>query len=342
MRKKLKISVASAAAMALLLAGCSNAMDTPDEQGSPESPDINALFIPYNTGNPYFDRLGFGMEEEAEILGGSYSTDGPAVAGPTAQLPFIADGLARGVNVIGIYANDPAAMTPQLSAARADGVAILALGADIEAAARDAAILATDNDLVGPALVDVMAEEINFAGQIAILSGTPESPDHTYWIAGIEEYLKDPKFSDIEVVEIAYGNDVPEQALGEANALLTKYPDLAGIIGVTTVAVSQAAQAVSTANLSGDVAVTGLGLPNQMTPYLEDGTVNEFLLWDPADMGRIASCLGDAIISGTIVAEPGAEFDCGEFGSRVILDDGSVIAGDLISFTAANVAEFDF
>jgi rhamnose transport system substrate-binding protein len=332
------------AATVLTLAGCSAATDTSEVASAEASGSevINVLFIPYNTGNPYFDRLGFGMEEEAGILGGSYSTDGPALAGPTAQLPFISDGLARGVNVIGIYANDPAAMTPQLSAARAEGVAVLALGADIETDGRDAAILATDNDIVGPALVDVLAGEINFEGKIAILSGTPESPDHTYWIAGIEEYLKDPKFANIEVVEIAYGNDVPEQAFGEANALLTKYPDLVGIIGVTTVAVSQAAQAVSTAGLGGKVAVTGLGLPNQMAPYLEDGTVNEFLLWDPADMGRIASCLGNAIITGAIEIQPGAEFDCGEFGKRVILEDGSVIAGGLISFTAANVGDFDF
>ena len=339
MIKRMQFSLAAVAVAVVALAGCSTAPETPESGGSD---GLNALFIPYNTGNPYFDRLGSGMEAAAVELGGTYSTDGPATAGPTAQLPFINDGLARGVNVIGIYANDPSAMTPQLSAARDNGVAVLALGADIDPAARDAVILATDNDLVGPALVDILAPEIDFTGKVAILSGTPESPDHTYWIAGIKAYLDDPKFAGIELVEVAYGNDVPEQALGEANALLSKYPDLAGIIGVTTVAVAQAAQAVSTAGLSGTVAVTGLGLPNQMAPYLEDGTVQEFTLWDPADMGSIASCLGHAIITGEVVAEPGAEFECGSLGKRSIRDDGSVVAGDLISFTSANVADFDF
>jgi rhamnose transport system substrate-binding protein len=302
---------------------------------------MSMLFIPYNTGNPYFDRLGVGMNEAADAAGAAYSSAGPAVANPTAQVPYVKDGLAKGVNVIGIYANDPSAMTPLLSEARSNGVSIFAMGADIDKAARDAAVLATDNDAVGPRLVDIMFEDIGGAGKVAILSGTPESPDHNYWIEGMKKYLaSDPKFKDIEIVKIAYGNDVPEQAFREAQGLLTQFPDLKGIIGPTTVAVSQAAQAVEASGKSGQVAVTGLGLPSQMKPYVDSGTVKAFALWDPADMGRVAGCLGEALQSGTIKAEPGAKFTCLDLGERTIRDDGAVIAGDLVTFDKSNIDDF--
>jgi len=336
-------SAAASAPAAATSAAAVPASSAPAVSSAPASAAaLNMLFIPYNTGNPYFDRLGSGMKEEAASRGAEYSTDGPATAGPTAQIPFIEDGLAKGVNVIGIYANDPKAMASQLSDARSNGAAVLSLGADIDPSSRDAAILATDNDQVGPLLVDLIAEQMGNKGQLAILSGTPESPDHNYWIDGIKKYLKDPKFAGIELVEVAYGNDVPEQALSQANGLLTKYPDLKGIIGVTTVAVSQAAQAVSTAGKSGQVYVTGLGLPKQMSPYVTDGTVKDFALWDPADMGRVAACLGADIVDKSVTAAPGATFTCGTLGERTIRPDGSVIAGDLIVFNKDNVAQYDF
>ena len=38
----------------------------------------------------------------------------------------------------------------------------------------------------------------------------------------------------------------------------------------------------------GKVALTGLGTPNQMREYVKDGTVKEFALWNPADLGYLA------------------------------------------------------
>ena len=35
--------------------------------------------------------------------------------------------------------------------------------------------------------------------------------------------------------------------------------------------------------------LTGLGTPDEMKKYVADGTVKEFELWDPADLGYLAA-----------------------------------------------------
>ena len=52
----------------------------------------------------------------------------------------------------------------------------------------------------------------------------------------------------------------------------------------------------------GQVALTGLGTPNQMRPYVEDGTVDAFALWNPGDLGYLATYA--AARAGSTVTSP--------------------------------------
>ncbi len=45
------------------------------------------------------------------------------------------------------------------------------------------------------------------------------------------------------------------------------------MISPTTVGIAAAAQVVETSGVADKVAVTGLGTPNQMRPFIKDGTV---------------------------------------------------------------------
>ena len=55
-----------------------------------------------------------------------------------------------------------------------------------------------------------------------------------------------------------------------------------------------AARYISSSSYKGKVAVTGLGLPNQMREYVKDDTVKKFALWNPADLGYLAAYAGAA------------------------------------------------
>ena len=107
--------------------------------------------------------------------------------------------------------------------------------------------------------------------------------------------LEKPEYANMRLVRIAYGDDEPQKSYRETEGLLAAFPNLRGIISPTTVGLAAAAQALETNDAADRVALTGLGLPNQMRSYVKNGTVTAFQLWDPSEMGYAAVYLVDAI-----------------------------------------------
>ena len=80
--------------------------------------------------------------------------------------------------------------------------------------------------------------------------------------------------------------------------LLQTYPNLKGIISPTTVGIAAAARYLSSSSYKGKVMLTGLGTPDQMRKYVKDGTVKEFALWNPDDLGYLAAYAAHALVNG--------------------------------------------
>ena len=99
---------------------------------------------------------------------------------------------------------------------------------------------------------------------------------------------------------------------------------------------------VSSSNYKGKVAITGLGTPNQMREYIKDGTVTEFALWNPADIGYLAAYAGVALVSGQITGKEGEKFEAGKLGEYTIGKDGEIVLGPPTVFDANNIDDFDF
>ena len=99
--------------------------------------------------------------------------------------------------------------------------------------------------------------------------------------------LKKPKYRNMKLVKIAYGNDNDTKSAKETQALLQAYPNLKGIISPTTVGISAAARCSSRREVQA-VALTGLGLPNQMRKYVKKGCAKKFGLWNERDFGYLA------------------------------------------------------
>jgi rhamnose transport system substrate-binding protein len=85
-----------------------------------------------------------------------------------------------------------------------------------------------------------------------------------------------------------------------------------------------------------------LGTPNQMREFVKDGTVKEFALWSPADLGYLAAYAAAQLASGNIEGKEGETFSAGKLGSRTIGKDGVVILGPPTVFTAENIDQFNF
>lgn len=315
------------------------------ESGAAAGDDaIDIVYIPKNTGNPYFDSIIGGFEKAAGELGFNFETVAPATAEATSQLPFIKTQIQRGVDVIAISPNSPDALNQVFKQAMDEGIKVVIVNSDIPGSEdyRDVAILPMDFEITGSSQIELMGSLIDYEGKIAILSATTDAPDQNYWIEGMKETLKESKYSNMELVDIVYGDDDPQKSLTEAEALLTKYPDLRGIISPTTVGVAAAAQAVENAGRAPELQVTGLGTPNQMRRFIKNDTVEAFALWSPFDEGYLAAYLSVALVNGDVEAKEGETFKVPGLGEREIGPDRVVITGPPTVFTAENIDDYDF
>lgn len=323
-----------------------------EEEMAEEGEALEIVYIPKNTGNPYFDSIIRGFEQACLEIGCNFTTTAPATAEATSQIPFVEEQIQRGVDVLAISPNSPDALNDVFDQAREQGIVVLIVNSDIPGSEdhRDAAVLPMDFDITGASQVELMGSLIDYSGKIAILSATADAPDQNYWIEGMEAALEEDKYADMELVTIVYGDDDPQKSLTECEALLANYPDLRGIISPTTVGVAASGQCVESAgvypggaNAVGEgLQVTGLGTPNQMRRFIEEGIVEAFALWSPYDEGYLSGYLGVAMATGEVEAAPGNTFEVPNLGQREFRDLNVVITGPPTVFTADNIGEFDF
>lgn len=329
---------AIALSVALVATGCtSTGGETPtDGEGN-----LSVTFLPKNLGNPYFDTSNAGGAEAVGEFGGTFAEVGPTDASPTSQVSFIQTAAQQGVGALVVSANDPEALCDALDEARSVGVKVVTFDSDTNPECRDLFINQATAEGIARVQVDLIAEQIGGAGQIAVLSASANATNQNAWIELMKVELA-ANHPDIELVDVVYGDDDDQTSFDRTAALLQTYPELKGIVSPTTVGISAAARYLSTSEYKGQVSLTGLGTPNQMREYVTDGTVAAFALWNPGDLGYLAAFAAKALIDGSITGAEGDTFDAGKLGSYTVGEGGSVLLGDPFVFNADNIADFDF
>jgi rhamnose transport system substrate-binding protein len=303
---------------------------------------LKTVSIPKQLGNPYEEFEHSGVKEALEELGGSNRISGPTDAGASTQIPIINAAVQQKPDAIIIAGNDPDAVAPALKQAAQRDVKIVGMDSDVAPDARSVFINQVTTQLVGQNQVESIAKQIDHKGEIAILSATANATNQNAWIKVMKEELKKPEYKDIKLVKVAYGDDDDQKSFQETQGLIQAYPNLKGIISPTTVGVAAAARYLSTSPQKGKVKLTGLGFPNQMRKFVKDGTVDEFQLWVPKDVGYLAGQAAAALVAGRITGKEGEKFTAGRLGEYTIGANGEIVLGPLTTFNADNIDEFDF
>jgi rhamnose transport system substrate-binding protein len=342
-QKKTRVAALAALAVsvALVATGCAAGDSGSGGEGEGDGGNLSITFLPKNLGNPYFDTSNAGGEEAIEEFGGTFAEVGPAEATPDGQVSYINTLTQQGVGAIAVSANDPKAICDALNEARDAGVKVVTFDSDTNADCRDLFVNQADSEGIAKVQVDLIAEQIGDAGEIAVLSASANATNQNAWIELMKEELA-ASHPDIELVEVVYGDDDDQTSFDKTAALLQTHPNLKGIVSPTTVGIAAAARYLQTSEYKGTVALTGLGTPNQMREYVEDGTVTAFALWNPADLGYLSAFAAKALIEGDITGAEGDTFDAGKLGEYTVGADGVVLLGDPYVFDAENIGDFDF
>jgi rhamnose transport system substrate-binding protein len=349
------VTVALAATLISAVAACSSAAPTSAPASSPPSSAATATthglvvyYIPKDTQNPYEVIADSGGTTALTELGGKVVVSSGTADTAAAQIPSIQAAIQAHASAIVIAGNDASALCPSLNQAAQAGIKIVAFDSDVNCASspNHMFINQANTQQIGTSEVDLLAKEIGSKGQIAILSAAASATNQNAWIVYMKQELK--KYPNMKLVSTVYGNDDPATSLTVLQGLLSAYPNLAGIISPTTVGISTAAQYLDThKSLLKHLTLTGLGLPSQMKTYVHDGTVKEFELWNPNNLGYLAGYAAADLAAGTASLTPGSTFKAGKLGTYTVLPPSgatgpSVVLGPPTVFTIANVDQFKF
>lgn len=314
------------------------AKNAPDLKGKP----IKLVDVPKVLGIGYFTATSKGVADAAKSLGNvDAKTDASTKANIDDQITTIDNYVTSGVNGILFAANDPEAIAPVLRKALSKGIHVVGYDSDSVPDAREWFVNQASFNGVAKSLIDNIASQIGEDGGFAIVTSTFTTPVQARWISEMTAYTAKchPKMKWLETVEAQEDNIL---SFNQANTLMNKHGDkLKGIIGMTTVATPAAAEAVKQANKCSKIAVTGLALPNAMKPYVNGDCVNGVVLWNPSDLGYAATQVLRAVVDGTL--KPGdTSVKAGKLGDLKIVDGSVVLLGDPVTFTKANINNFDF
>ena len=186
-------------------------------------------------------------------------------------------------------------------------------------------------------------EMVDGNGGIAVLSATAQATNQNLWIEWMKKELEEnpEKYANTPLIKVAYGDDDPTKSTSETQALLTD-SSIKVIIAPTTVGMLAAGKVLQ--DKQSDVKLTGLGLPSEMAPFIEDGTCPWMYLWNPVDIGYLSGYTMDALVKGTITGDVGGSFNAGDLGEKKITEaaDGGteVMLGDPFKFDTENIAEW--
>jgi rhamnose transport system substrate-binding protein len=297
-----------------------------------------------NTGNPYGEKQMAGFKagiEEQKFEAILRAPDQPTAE---AQIAIIDQLIAQKVASICIVGNDKDALQPVLTKAMKAGIKVFSLDSGVNKDSRSTHVNQADSEKIGRTLIQGAYDMIGGKGEIAILSATSQATNQNLWIDYMKKELTDPKYKDVKLVKVAYGDDLRDKSVSEAEGLLRSYPKLKCIIAPTTVGIAAAGKVLTDKNLKGKVFLTGLGLPSEMATYIESGVCPYMYLWNPIDVGYLGSYTATALVSKKITGAVGDKFSAGRLGDYTITaapDGGTeVLLGPPFKFDAKNIADW--
>jgi len=314
--------------------------------------DVKMMLLPKFLGILPFDQANTGAQEAAAELQNPTPFD---FVGPTAensvagQIEFVTNAPAGGYDVVMLSNNSGEQIAPAAVAAQEAGTQVVTWDSFIPSGEGESLFVAqVEFDETGQVMAEmarsIMGED---GGQFAVLSASPDAANQNTWIAAMEKELEKEEYANIELLETVYGDDQSEKSYEQAQALLSKYPDMELIMAPTSVGIVSAAKAVQDEGLCDEVKVSGLGAPAELLEYTQNGCTPEYAWWSFVDLGYLTYYVSYMLATGAIEGVEGETLVAGRLGEYEITKDPTrpdvdalrVLMGPFTVYTIENVEE---
>ena len=302
--------------------------------------DITIVVMPKLVGIPYFNASEKGAVQAGKDLGITVNYTGPTTADAADQVRMLEDLITKGVDAICVAPNNAQALTPVLMKAKRAGILVLDWDTPADPSVVDYSVHQIDDKQFGEHNWDLLVKYMGTSGDYAILTGGLSAANLNSWLDYGLAYAK-TKYPNLRLVTDRVPTDEKQQlAYQKTLDLIKAYPNLKGLVCVSTPAPIGAAQAVQEKGMQNKVAVVGSALPTDSGPYLEDGSLKTATLWDPAKLGYLTVCVAYNALKGQ---KPTDGMDVPNVGKITVLPDGrTIIMGPPSDFLKENYKNFAF
>ena len=323
--------------------GCGDRPAPPGGAGSAAGSGEKQLVIamlPKLTNIAYFEACHQGAERAARELNVKLLYDGPTEPSGSEQNKFIETWIRQGVDAICVAPNQPKAIKPFVEKAKQRGIAVLTWDSDSADSGRKLMVNQVDDQVLGERLIDEIAAQMDKEGEWAIAIASLDAANLNAWRQFAEARARSA-YPRLKLVDTVVTDEDENVARQKVETLLNVHPDLKGIVAFDSNSVPGAAEALKRTGKAGKVALTGNSSPGKMRPYIKDGVLQSFFLWDPRDLGDLTVRLAVAVVKGQEV-KPGIEVKPHGVLKFSAQDPTMVILSDPIRFTRENIDEYDW
>jgi rhamnose transport system substrate-binding protein len=303
---------------------------------------VKIAMVVKSLGNGFFDAAHEGGNAAAKELGDvELIYTGPTTATAEGQIEILNSLIGQKVDALVISANDKDALVPIAKKAAQRGIKVISFDSGIAQEGRLLQLNPSNNALIGTKLVQMAADATGAGGgEIALLSATAQATNQNIWIAEMKKVLAKPENGKLKLVATVYGDDQSDKSYREALGLLRSNPNLKVIVAPTTVGINAAAKAVADEKLIGKVYVTGLGLPSEMAGHVMNGSVKNFAIWNPIDLGYTATYVAYQFVKGKATGKEGEQIPAGRMGKITVEGNGEAAMALPFTFDKTNVEKF--
>lgn len=301
------------------------------------------ILFTFFTNGPYLERSYVGAEEKAAELGYEIELQTTVGQDPAGLVDILTDCYSRDdIDILITSTTDSASLTPILKQYMEKGVKVITWDLDVlDPSARDAYAGLMDVPMMGDAMIHDMVE---FMGTDDFEFAIIEAPLTSEMSKLRTERMKEVAaeyYPNLKLVAVESGEGDPQIALQAAQNILTKYPNVKGIVANANENAVPICQAIEQAGLVGECWCFGQGSPAAMHPYFESGSAAVISLWDPADWGAWTVEIGTALYEGKEF-EIGKLSDFPDYPDAEKLENNVYYFYKLFTYTKENVFDYNW
>ena len=261
--------------------------------------------IPGLTTDAFYITMHKGAQAAADALGDTLVFQGGPDFNPVVQVPVLDAVIARHPDAILIAPTDKVQLVQPLKKAVDAGIKVITVDTFIgngkyQTGSGDAdfplSYVASDNILGGQIAARALAKAIGDKGKVYVSNVKPGISTTDQREEGFKMEMKN--HSGITVLDTQFNDDDTNKAAAQAQSVLARNPDLAGIFGANLFSALGAANGVKQAGATGKVRVAAFDAPQSIVDQIKSGLVDMTIAQHPAEIGYFGFVAAHAYLSG--------------------------------------------